>query len=198
MRHFSCRALQSYNSPGDWASELFKPSTDSASLVVKIEKKNFSFRVWAFLGPTSKVGVFLRYFGHLCLAPGSVPMSHFWTQSFVENCVKIRVYRAFDWLSSISAGKSMAHKLNNDQNFAPSKSTLGGISPQAITRRQIKVDRYSNPLNSCRYVVCNKKKRFSLGCRLFFNACVMIGCLCFFLVTSAFFPDLPLRPAGAI
>jgi len=30
--HVSCRALQSYNSPGDWAKELFKPSTDSASL----------------------------------------------------------------------------------------------------------------------------------------------------------------------
>ena len=38
---------QSYNSPGDWARELFKPSTDSASLVVKIEKNNFLFR-WVF------------------------------------------------------------------------------------------------------------------------------------------------------
>ena len=36
----SCRALQSYNSPGD--RELSKPSTDSARLVVKIEKKTFS------------------------------------------------------------------------------------------------------------------------------------------------------------
>jgi len=27
---------------------------------------------------------------------------------------------------------------------------------------------------------------------------MMIGCLCYFLLTSAFLPDLPLRPAGAI
>jgi len=47
LRHFSCRILQSYNSPGDWARELFKPSTDSASLVVEIEKNNFRFR-WRF------------------------------------------------------------------------------------------------------------------------------------------------------
>jgi len=32
----------------------------------------------------------------------------------------------------------------------------------------------------------------------FFNAYVMIGCLCYLLLTSAFLPDLPLRPAGAI
>jgi len=25
VRHFSCRAFQSYNSPGDWPRELFKP-----------------------------------------------------------------------------------------------------------------------------------------------------------------------------
>ena len=72
-----CRALQSYNSPGDWVRELFTPSTDSGSLVVKIEKKRFSIRVWAFLGGTSQVGVFLRYFGHLCLALGAIPMGHF-------------------------------------------------------------------------------------------------------------------------
>jgi len=39
--HISCRALQSYNSSGYWARELFKPSTDSASLVDEIEKKFF-------------------------------------------------------------------------------------------------------------------------------------------------------------
>jgi len=55
VRHFSCRDLQSYNSPGDWARELFKPSTDSTSLVVQIENRNFSFWVWTFLGGTSQV-----------------------------------------------------------------------------------------------------------------------------------------------
>ena len=59
--HVSCRALQSYNSPGDWARELFKPSKDSGSLVVKIEKKCFHFW-WGFFGGTPQVGVFLTTF----------------------------------------------------------------------------------------------------------------------------------------
>jgi len=42
----------------------------------------------------------------------------------------------------------MAHKPNIDQNFAPSKAILGGISPQAITRRQIELESCSNPLNT--------------------------------------------------
>ena len=52
-------------------------SWKSASLGVKIEKKIFSFWVWGFLRGTSQVGVFLCYFGHLCLALGAVPMDHF-------------------------------------------------------------------------------------------------------------------------
>jgi len=35
-----------------------------------------------------------------------------------------------------------------DQNFPPSKVTLGGISPQAITRRQIELETSSNPLKT--------------------------------------------------
>jgi len=56
--HVSCRDLKSYNSPGDWARELLKPSTDSASLVVEIEKKNFSFSVGNFRGERHKWGCF--------------------------------------------------------------------------------------------------------------------------------------------
>ena len=39
----------------------------------------------------------------------------------------------------------MAHKPKIDQNFDPSKVTLGGISPQVITRRQIELESCSNP-----------------------------------------------------
>jgi len=42
----------------------------------------------------------------------------------------------------------MAHKPNIDQNFAPSKATLRGISSQAITRRQIELESCSNPLKT--------------------------------------------------
>jgi len=42
----------------------------------------------------------------------------------------------------------MAHKPKIDQDFAPSKVTFGGISPQAITRRQIELESCSNPLKT--------------------------------------------------
>jgi len=42
----------------------------------------------------------------------------------------------------------MAHKAKIDQNFAPSKVTLGCISLQAITRCQIELESCSNPLKT--------------------------------------------------
>ena len=63
------------------ARELFKPSTDSESLLVDIEKKIFVLGL-RFFGGTSQVGVFLCYFGHLCLALGAVPMGHFLDSKF--------------------------------------------------------------------------------------------------------------------
>jgi len=42
----------------------------------------------------------------------------------------------------------MAHKPKIDQNFAPSKTILGGISPQAKTRGQIELENCSNPLKT--------------------------------------------------
>jgi len=42
----------------------------------------------------------------------------------------------------------MVHKPKIGQNFAPSKVTLGGISPQAMTRRHIELESCSNPLKT--------------------------------------------------
>jgi len=61
VRHFSCRALETYNSPGDWARELFKPSTDLASLVVKIEKKFFVLVLSFSGGNVTNRGVFALF-----------------------------------------------------------------------------------------------------------------------------------------
>jgi len=47
---------------------VFKPSTDSASLVVPSQEKNFQFWVWGFLGEASQVGVISRFYGLLYLA----------------------------------------------------------------------------------------------------------------------------------
>jgi len=42
----------------------------------------------------------------------------------------------------------MAHKPKIGLNFAPSKPTLRGMSPQAITRSQIELESCSNPLKT--------------------------------------------------
>jgi len=67
-----------HKSPAARARELFKPSTDSASFLVDIEKKFFLF--WHLLGGTSQVGVFLHFFGHLSLAPNQ--LTHSFGSSF--------------------------------------------------------------------------------------------------------------------
>jgi len=61
VRHFFCRTFQSYNSPGDWARELFKPSTDSVSLLVEIEKKFFVYG-GVFSGGTATSGGVFAFF----------------------------------------------------------------------------------------------------------------------------------------
>jgi len=42
----------------------------------------------------------------------------------------------------------MVHKPKIDQNFAPSKVTLGGIPPQATTCSQIGLESCPNPLKT--------------------------------------------------
>jgi len=56
----------------------------------------------------------------------------------------------------------VAHKPKIDQNFAPSKVTFGGISPQAITRRQIELESCSNPLKLMKLCSLQQKKCFNL------------------------------------
>ena len=102
----SCRDLQSYNSPGDWARDLSKPSTDSASLVVKIEKNIFRFRWGDFWRWCHKEGMFWIFWPPLA-GPGSQPIDPFFCLKVLVN---IRVYRALDWLASISAAKIMGQK----------------------------------------------------------------------------------------
>jgi len=55
--HCSGRYSFGHNSPAAATEEVFKPSTDSASLLVPRQKK-FQFWVWGSLGGTSQVGVF--------------------------------------------------------------------------------------------------------------------------------------------
>jgi len=62
----------------------------------------------------------------------------------------------------------MAHKPKIDQNFAASKATLRGISPQAITRRQIELEFCSNTLKSREGMYFVIKKTFHFRMSVFF------------------------------
>jgi len=51
-------------------------------------------------------------FGRDYLALGANPTSHFFGSSFVGNKTKICIFRALDWLSSITKAKIMTQKTN--------------------------------------------------------------------------------------
>jgi len=69
--------LQRYNSPADWAWKLFKPSTDSASLLVEIEKKFFVLGLGFSVGDVTMRACFC-VFDQIYPAMGANPMSIFW------------------------------------------------------------------------------------------------------------------------
>jgi len=75
------KSLQLSNLPGDWARELFKPSTDSASLKLQT-KKTFSVLDWGFLGMTSQVEAFCFFFGQLYLTLGANPINQYFRSIF--------------------------------------------------------------------------------------------------------------------
>jgi len=58
VSHYSGWHFFGHNSPA--ARELFKPSTDSASLLVKMEEKRFLFLVGVYWGDPPQVEVFWK------------------------------------------------------------------------------------------------------------------------------------------
>ena len=68
------------------ARELFKPFTDSASLLVNIEKNVFRFR-WGFSGGDVTMRACFGNFGHLWPALGPNPLTHSIGSNF---CLKLR------------------------------------------------------------------------------------------------------------
>ena len=74
-------SLQRCNPPPNWARELSKASSDSASLLLEIEKKIFVFGL-GFDGGTAASGGVLAFFGHLYLALDHNPLGHYFGSRF--------------------------------------------------------------------------------------------------------------------
>jgi len=58
----------------------------------------------------------------------------------------MRVFRALDWLSSISGAKIMARKPKIVGNATPTNANPGYITPVAITHPQVVLESCSSPL----------------------------------------------------
>jgi len=80
------RPLFDHKMPAARARELFKPSTDSASLLVDIEKKHFSFSVEVFWRWRHNEGMFWKFWSPLA-GPGPQPIDPFY---WLKVLLKIR------------------------------------------------------------------------------------------------------------
>jgi len=58
----------------------------------------------------------------------------------------IQVFRAIDWVASISGSKITAEKTKIGKNSTPGNANLGCMAPQAITRQPIELESCSNSL----------------------------------------------------
>jgi len=78
------------------------------------------------------------------------------------------VFRALDWLASISGAKIITQKPKIGKSFTPTNAYLGCIPLQALSRQPIELESCSNPLKMGEsLVVCNEKKYFRFGCCCF-------------------------------
>jgi len=90
--HCSDRYSFGHSSPAAIARELFKPSTDSARLLVST-KKSFDLGLGFSVGDVTKRSSFW-IFDQFYQALGANSMSHFLAQTFCGNQTIIRVFRA--------------------------------------------------------------------------------------------------------
>ena len=126
-----------YNSPPAAAREVFKPSTDSTSLVVPSQIKIFSFGFGVLLGVVTSGGVFAFLWPTL---PGPRRISNgptFWPKYLYETRLP---YESLEPLIGFLAylDEKLCHKNQKVvKNPTPKKGNQGGITPlldMAITR----------------------------------------------------------------
>jgi len=93
------KRFKSYDSPATIATELFKPSMDSASLLVSIFKKVISFGWVGFVLVTSQRRHVFKFLTHFNWPWALIQWAIFIAQHVFGNEMIIRVYRALDWPS---------------------------------------------------------------------------------------------------
>ena len=161
--------LQRYNSPVDWARKLFKPSTDSANLLVEIEKKFYVLGLGFFGGDVTGGGVF-TFFGLIYEALDANPMSEFFRSSFFRKWTIIRFLEPLiDFLANLEP--KLCHKNQRVVKFSTlTKGNLGWITLSlymAITRHQNSLESWSNPLKTREDLHIRLQKKVHCGLFLF-------------------------------
>ena len=149
---------------------MFKPSTDSAGLVVSSQKK-FSVLGLGSLGGAWQVGVFSRFYCLFAQPWTPIEWAHVLAQIFLWSKAISRVFRALiGFLAYLD--EKLCHKNQKVvKNPTPKKGNQGGMTPLfdiAITRCQNRLESCSNPLKIREDKQFRlKKKIFSLRSRVF-------------------------------
>jgi len=119
-----------YNSPPAAAREVFKSSTDSASLVVPSQKKQFQFWVWGSFGGASEMGVFSRFHGLLYPALDAHRMGpRFWPKYFYETRLSYESLEPLIGFLAYLDEKLCQKKQKVFKNPTPKKGYQSGITP---------------------------------------------------------------------
>ena len=139
--------LELHNSPADWARELSKPSTDSASLLLEIENKNvFRFRFGVRWGDRHKWGCFCFFLAAFTFPWTSTHWPIILAQVFLEtrpNSASLEPLNGFLAVAEIMDKKQKLVKISAPTN--PNVGCKTTLFCMAINPQQIELESCSNP-----------------------------------------------------
>ena len=144
------QTLASHNFPTKRARELIKPSTDSASLRLEIEKKYFSAWILGSLCVTSQWEQVSAFLAPLP-GPGCQPNANFLSlKVFFGLLNRKRAFKALNWLDSTSGDRKLKNPvLGKNLNFSKKVTLAASVQLwPLVVCSQIELDSYSNPLKT--------------------------------------------------
>jgi len=162
-------SLQRCNSTPDWASVLSKSSSDSASLLLEIEKKTIFVFGLRFAGGTAASGGVFAFFGPPLPGPGPQPIGlFFWLKIFLETRPKSA---SLEPLNDFLAYRERKLRLINQKLtniLLPQKPLWGHFSPGNNSPSDWARELFNPSKDSWRYAVSNKKETFQFRMSGFF------------------------------